>query len=171
MSGKQEQRWLEVHLQGCFRGSAGSVAKIIGDYRTLHQCTQCQQGAGHWGQQLGILKQLLLCLGAPLSTSEPSCHDDPCSWERSSGRCWRNHENRCYACKRSRENANRCEKCCKKRFLSSVFPPRFTGSYTVNTGPGTSASYRRERYTLNLFLPPFICDNPFSSEARFHLHT
>lgn len=111
-------------FQSC-RGSAGSVAKIIGDYRTRHRCTRCQQGVGRWGQQPGILKQLLLCWSSALHLPTLS-HADQCSRGPGSARGWRfaerNGENRGYACKRSPGNANRCEKCCKESVLPSSSP-------------------------------------------------
>lgn len=113
-----------ARLLQSFRGSAGSVAKIIGDYRTLYTSAPSVNRA--WGAGGSSRASSSSCSSASERRSLPP-NPLACSWERSSGRCRRfdktNPENRCYACKRCRGNANRCEKCCKKRFLSS-FPPQ-----------------------------------------------
>lgn len=95
-----------------FRGSAGSVAKMKGDYGILHQCP-VSPGRGPLGAATRRPQP-----AAPLPPN-PSRHADQCS-------CWRfdnrNHGNRCLsAYQRRRGNANRCENAAKRHF-SLRFP-------------------------------------------------
>lgn len=126
-----------------FRGSAAPAAEIIGDYRTPHQCTQCQQGAGHWGQQPGVLQQLLPCWSSALHLPTRALPGSEAPVD-AGGVLRGGMKSAARPAKEAEEALTGVEKCRKERFLSPFFPPSFTASYTVNTGPGRAASYRHE---------------------------